>query len=76
MAGLAAVLICLILLFVPTSRDSEFLGRTCGSVVNRTSDAAPCDSAINTRLTISLVIGAVGVAAFFGASQVNKREDE
>ena len=35
-----------------------------------------CDAALNDRLTISLVIGAVGLAAFFGASQVKNREDD
>jgi|TARA_B100000315_G_scaffold164178_1_gene152791 hypothetical protein len=81
MAGVAAVLICLILLIIPTSRPVGATESNCGSVLARKEFASwsnsreACDIALNDRLTTSLVIGAVGVAALFGASQVNKREN-
>jgi len=82
MAGSVAVLVCLILLIVPPS-FSFANGSTwsCGSVLTghdlgRSSTGEGCDAALNNRLTISLVIGAVGLAAFFGASQVKNREDD
>ena len=81
MAGLAAVLVCLILLMVPTSRSFQSTELDCGSVVSpsampNSEQRRACDISHNNRLTISGVIGAVGVAAFFGASQVKKREDD
>ncbi len=81
MAGIAAVLICLILLIIPTSRPYQSTELDCGSVVSQSAMPTverrrACDISHNNRLTISLVIGAVGVAAFFGASQVKKREDD
>ena len=81
MAGLAAVLVCLILLMVPTSYSCPS-GPTCscGNVFtghDHFLDAGRgCDAAVNNRLTFSLVVGALGLAAFFGASQVKKREDD
>ena len=81
MAGVVAVLICLILLIVPSS-TSFANGATwsCGNVfsghdVSGTAGNG-CDAAVNNRLTISLVVGAIGLAEFFGASQVKKREDD
>ena len=81
MAGLVAVLVCLVLLIVPTSFsfangstwscESVFSGHDVDGNAGR-----GCDAALNDRLTISLVIGAIGLAAFFGASQVKKREDD
>ena len=81
MAGIAAVLICLILLIIPTSRSFQSMELDCGSVVSQSAMPTverrkACDISHNNRLTISLVIGAVGVAAFFGASKVKKREGE
>ena len=81
MAGVVAVLVCLILLIVPTAY-SRPNGSTwsCGSVFSGHnvdgSAGRGCDAAVSDRLTISLIIGAVGVAAFVGASQVKKREDD
>ena len=81
MAGVAAVLICLTLLMFPTSRSFQSMELDCGSVVSPSAmptveRSRACDISHNNRLTISGVIGAVGVAAFFGASQVKKREDD
>ena len=80
MVGLAAVLVCLILLTVSVSGTQARWTGNCGSVLSPTGEwlAAPeaCEVARNSRLTSSLVIGAVGVAAFVGASQVKKREDD
>ena len=57
MLGLAAVLICLLLLFTPTSTTKT-----------RYDGGSSYNTAINNRLTISLVVGAVGVAVLYGSS--------
>ena len=77
MVGLVAVLVCLILLIVGVAYGAT----DCGSVLvsEKGWDGRRlngCSGPLNSRLTLSLVIGAVGVAAFFGASQVKKREDD
>ena len=80
MAGLLAVLVCLILLIVPISATQEGWTGNCGGVLLPTDEwlaaSEACNVASNNRLTIALVVGAVGVVAFFGASQVKKRVDD
>ena len=86
MFGLAAVLTCLILLLVPVSVPYKGLKSTsdsvapvfqqnCGGVIFG-DDIRRCDKPHNDRLTLSLVIGATGVVALYGASQVKKNEDD
>ena len=83
--GIAAVLICLVLLYSSTSFSSpNGSTRSCGDVIGNAFTGhgvdgpagRGCDAALNDRLTISMVVGAVGVAAFFGSTQINKREDD
>jgi len=80
MAGLAAVLVCLILLTVSVSGTQAGWTGNCGSVLSPTDErlAAPvaCEIARNSRLTSSLIVGALGLAAFFGSTQIKKREDD
>ena len=73
MVGRLALLAFVILLLVPTSSDEKMYGESCGNVFDR-SYARGCDKAINTRWVLSLVVGATGVVALWGASQVKKRE--
>jgi|Marorgknorr_s2lv_3_1036020.scaffolds.fasta_scaffold27959_2 hypothetical protein len=87
-AGIAAVLICLVLLYSPTSFSlTDGSTSSCGSVINGYDLDGPagrgCDAALNDRLTMAMVVGAVGVAAFavgvaafIGSTQINKREDD
>ena len=79
MATVAAVLVCLILLSVGVSSDSG--SWSCGSVLSSEKGTGDrrlvgCSAPLDGRLTLSLVVGAVGVAAFFGSTQINKREDD
>jgi hypothetical protein len=79
MATVAAVLVCLILLSVGVNSDPG--GSPCGSVLASEKQwdgevRNSCSGPLNGRLTLSLVVGAVGVAAFFGSTQINKREDD
>ncbi len=84
MAGLVAVLVCLILLIVGVDSDPggvATLPQDCGSVLasEKARDGERlwgCSGPLDGRLTLSLVVGAVGVAAFFGSTQVKKREDD
>ncbi len=83
MAGLVAVLVCLILLIVGVDSDpgGTSTPRDCGSVLasEKARDGERlwgCSGPLDGRLTLSLVVGAVGVAAFFGSTQVKKREDD
>ena len=83
MAGLLAVLVCLILLIVGVDSNPGGVAtpRDCGSVLASEKGwdggrLSGCSGPLDGRLTLSLVVGAVGVAAFFGASQVKKREDD
>ena len=78
MATVAAVLVCLILLI---GVNSDPNGYPCGSVLAPEKDGAgevirSCSGPLNGRLTLSLVVGAVGAAAFFGSTQVKNREDD
>ena len=71
MAGVAAVLVCLVLLSVGV--DTRTGMYSCGSVLAPETSGggvrlAGCSGPLDSRMTLSLVIGAVGVAAFFGAS--------
>ena len=76
MVALVAVLVCLILLAIPATVTHENGAKIdCGNVF-APSDNPWCDGAASSRLTIALVVGAVGVAARYGSSRVKKREDE
>ncbi len=82
MAGLVAVLVCLILLVVGVDFENGIATPLdCGSVLASEKQwdgevRNSCSGPLNGRLTLSLVVGAVGVAAFFGSTQINKREDD
>ncbi len=82
MAGLVAVLVCLILLVVGVDFENGIATPLdCGSVLASEKGwngerISGCSGPLDGRLTLSLVVGAVGVAAFFGASQIKKREDD
>ena len=81
MAGLVAVLVCLILLIVGVDSGGVSTPRDCGSVLASEKSwngerLSGCSGPLDGRLTLSLVVGAVGVAAFFGSTQVKKREDD
>ena len=76
MVALVAVLVCLILLALPPTVTHQNGAKiNCGNVF--VPDDNPwCDGAASSRLTIALIVGAVGVAARYGASQVKKREGQ
>lgn len=76
MVALVAVLVCLILLALPSTVTHESGGKiNCGNVF-APADIWGCDGAASSRLTIALIVGAVGVAARYGASPVKKREGQ
>jgi uncharacterized membrane protein YhaH (DUF805 family) len=65
--------VAVILLIVPTSLES---GRGCGSVLNSTLWGSGCNGALSGRLTISLIVVALGVAAFITASRLEEKPSE
>jgi hypothetical protein len=83
MVGLVAVLVCLILLVVGVDSNPGGIATPsdCGSVIAPEKGydngrKGGCSGPLDGRLTLSLVVGAVGVAAFFGSTQVKKSEDD
>ena len=67
--ALVAVLVCLILLALPYETGTHVTGAkiNCGNVFVP-EDNRWCDGAASSRLTIALIVGAVGVVARYGAS--------
>jgi hypothetical protein len=83
MATVVAVLVCLILLSVGVDSNPGGIATPsdCGSVIASEKGwdggrLSGCSGPLDGRLTLSLVVGAVGVAAFFGSTQIKKREDD
>ena len=73
LAGIALLAVCAILLFTPVGSTNS---RDCGSVLSNGPNWIGCEAARGNRLTISLIVGAVGAVALYGASQVKKSEDD
>jgi len=77
MVALVAALVCLIVLALPYEAGTHETGAkiSCGNVF-APEDNRWCDGTASSRLTIAFIVGAVGVVACYGASQVKKREGQ
>jgi len=67
--------IAVILLVVPTSAAINGRSLGCGSVLVP-DDWSGCDGALASRLTFSLIVAALGVAAFITASRLEEKPSE
>ena len=80
MLGAAGIVLCVILLVTPVTYSGEDdngpYENNCGSVVAAANSWDECDVERNGRLTLSLIVGGIGVCFFYGAYLAGKAQKD
>ena len=80
MLGAAGIVLCVILLVTPVTYSGEDdngpYENNCGCVVAAANSWDECDVERNGRLTLSLIVGGIGVCFFYGAYLAGKTQKD